>query len=107
MSTTSNVHRLLENATFQRMAARKSRLSLFCTILMLIVYFGYIGIIAWAPQLFSTPVSPGETTTWGIYSGLFVILFSIAITGVYVHKANGEFDRLTREAISEIGEDLS
>lgn len=106
MSNRSNVHRLLHNSTFQRMAVKKSRLSLFCTVLMLIVYFGYIGIIAWAPKLFSTPVSPGVTTTWGIYAGLFVILFSIVITGAYVRKANGEFDRLTRAAIGEIGEDL-
>ncbi len=105
--STIDIHHLLQNTTFQRMAGKKWRLSLFCTLLMLIVYFGYIGIIAWAPRLFSTPVSPGMTTTLGIYTGLFVIIFSIAITGVYVHKANGEFDRLTQAAIAEIKGDVS
>lgn len=38
---------LLENPTFLQMAAKKRRLSTICSLLMLIVYFGYIGIIAW------------------------------------------------------------
>lgn len=97
---------LLENPTFLQMAAKKRRLSTICSLLMLIVYFGYIGIIAWSPQTFARPVHAGAATSWGIYAGLFVIIFSILITGYYVYKANGEFDRLTKAAIAEIGGDV-
>ena len=40
-------------------------------------------------------------TTIGIPIGMAVIVFSIVITGLYVRRANGEFDRLTREIIEE------
>ena len=30
-----------------------------------------------------------------------VILFSMLITGLYVRRANGEFDRMTQEIIEE------
>ena len=40
-------------------------------------------------------------TTIGIPIGMAVIVFSIAITGLYVRRANSEFDALTREIIEE------
>ena len=33
--------------------------------------------------------------TIGMPIGLAVIVFTIVITGIYVHRANGEYDRLT------------
>jgi uncharacterized membrane protein (DUF485 family) len=36
--------------------------------------------------------------TWAVPLGLFVILFTIVVTGIYVRRANNEFDALT-EAI--------
>jgi uncharacterized membrane protein (DUF485 family) len=33
--------------------------------------------------------------------GVGVILFAIIITGIYVHRANTEFDALTEEIIKE------
>ena len=98
--------RILSNPTFQRMARKKATLGWTFTALMLIVYFSYIGYIGISPDTFAQSVSPGSVTTWGIYAGLFVIVFAIAITGIYVYKANGEFDRLTKEAIRET-EDLA
>ena len=102
----TQAERILANPTFQRMARKKATLGWVFTALMLIVYFSYIGYIGISPDTFAASVSPGSVTTWGIYAGLFVIFFAIAVTGIYVYKANGEFDRLTREAIRET-EDLS
>jgi hypothetical protein len=33
--------------------------------------------------------------SWGVPLGLFVILFTVAVTGIYVRRANSEFDALT------------
>jgi uncharacterized membrane protein (DUF485 family) len=38
-------------------------------------------------------------TTIGFPIGVGVILSAIALTGVYVYRANGEFDELTKELI--------
>lgn len=61
---------------------------------MLVVYYGYILLIAFKRDLLATKIGSG-VMTWGIPIGLFVIVFTVVITGIYVKRANGEFDELT------------
>ena len=49
-------------------------------------------------------MSEGGITTWGIYIGLAVIMFAVAITGIYVYVANGRFEETTREVVREVTE---
>ncbi len=94
--------RVLNNPEFQKMARKKSILGWSFSALMFAIYVAFILYIGISPQSFGVPVSPGSVTTWGIYIGLFVILFAIAITGIYVHKANGEFEDMTQRVIREV-----
>jgi hypothetical protein len=41
-------------------------------------------------------------TTIGVPIGMGVIIFTIVITGIYVRRANGEYDRLTREILEDV-----
>ena len=63
---------------------------------MLVVYYGYILLIAFNKELLARRLGTG-VMTWGIPLGLFVIVFTVVITGIYVYKANGEFDDLTAD----------
>jgi uncharacterized membrane protein (DUF485 family) len=63
---------------------------------MLIVYYGYILLIAFNKELLARRLGAG-VMTWGIPIGLFVIVFTVVITGIYVRRANGQFDDLTAE----------
>ena len=45
-------------------------------------------------------VSAGVTTL-GIPLGIGVIVFTVIITGLYVRRANGEFDRMTRDILED------
>lgn len=94
--------RVLNHPKFISMAQKKSRLSWIFSALMFIVYFTFIALIGLKPEAFATPVSDGAFTTWGIYVGLFVIVFAFIITGIYVHKANGEYDRMTQSVVEDI-----
>ena len=40
-------------------------------------------------------------TTVGMPIGVGVILSAVLLTGIYVWRANGEFDRLTREIVED------
>ena len=40
-------------------------------------------------------------TTVGIPLGMGVIVFTIVITGIYVRRANSEFDALTKEILKD------
>ena len=51
-------------------------------------------------ELLATPIGAGVTTL-GIPIGLAVIVFTVIITGIYVRRANTEFDQLNQEIVEE------
>ena len=71
------------------------------TLLMLLVYYGYIGLIAFDKELLARPLGSGVTTL-GIPIGIGVIVFTVLITGFYVRRANSEYDRLTAEILKDV-----
>ena len=87
------------NVRFHELVKQRSRLSWTLAALILIVYYSFILVIAFAPDLLGIPVSQNGTMTWGIVIGLGIILFTFVITGIYVHRANTVFDGLLREVI--------
>ncbi|MNT70407.1 Inner membrane protein YjcH [compost metagenome] len=69
--------------------------------MMMVVYYGYILLVAFGKTLLSTRIGDG-VMTWGIPIGLFVIVFTVVVTGIYVRRANGEFDNLTAQIRKEV-----
>ena len=94
------VERIQRNPKYQQLKGTRSRYGWTLAILMLIVYYGYIALIAFNKEFLAKPMGAGVTTI-GIPIGMAVIVFSIVITGLYVRRANSEFDALTREIIEE------
>jgi uncharacterized membrane protein (DUF485 family) len=99
-STEPVVERIQRNPKYQQLKRTRSRYGWTLAILMLVVYYGYIGLIAFDKEFLAKPMGAGVTTI-GIPIGMAVIVFSIVITGLYVRRANGEFDAMTREIIEE------
>ena len=58
------------------------------TLVLMLVYGGFIGLGAFAPSVLARPVFAGGTTTWAFAYGLFVIALGVALSGVYVLMAN-------------------
>ena len=94
------VTKIVANPKYQRLISTRSRFGWLLTAIMLVVYYGYIGIIAFDKDLFSQRLGDGVMTV-GIPVGFGVIIFTILITGFYVRRANTEFDALTDEIIEE------
>lgn len=67
---------------------------------MMVVYYGYIALIAWNKPFLAQPLGSGVTTV-GVPLGMAVIVFTIVITGIYVRRANTEFDALTAQILKE------
>lgn len=59
-------------------------------------------LIAFAPGWLGTPLHAGTNVTRGIPIGVGLIVMSFVLTGVYVWRANGEFDRLTKAILREV-----
>ncbi|MCF7202227.1 DUF485 domain-containing protein [Pseudomonas oligotrophica] len=97
-----NVYRQINaDPRFQELVAKRGRFAWGLAIIMLASYFAFILVIAFDPQLLGAPLGAGSVTTWGIPAGLGLIFLSFALTGVYVQRANGEFDRITQEILKE------
>ena len=94
------VERIQRNPQYQQLKSTRGRYGWTLTILMLIVYYGYIALIAFDKKFLAQPIGSGVTTL-GIPIGMGVILFTIVITGIYVRRANGEFDALTKQILKD------
>ena len=91
-----------EDPRYHRLVKRRWRYSLLLTFVMLVAYFGYILLIAFDKEFLARRIA-GSATTLGIPIGIGVILLGILLTGLYVRRANHEFDRLTAEILDEAG----
>ena len=94
------VARIEANPKYHELRRKRNAFGWTLTLLMLLVYFGYIALIAFNKPFLAQPIGNGVTTL-GIPIGLGVIVFTIVITGFYVRRANSEFDRLTAEILEE------
>ncbi|MGL4996690.1 MAG: DUF485 domain-containing protein [Deefgea sp.] len=94
------IERIQQNPKFQELVRKKSSLSWLLTLVMLAIYYGFILVIAFSPATLGQSLSGGVTTI-GIPIGILIILSVFVITGIYVRRANTEFDQLTREVVED------
>jgi uncharacterized membrane protein (DUF485 family) len=95
------VARIARTPEFQQLVHERTRFGWILTILMLVVYFGFIGLIAFDKALLAVKV--GGTASLGLFLGVFVILFAFVLTGVYVARANTRFDALSDALKRSVG----
>jgi uncharacterized membrane protein (DUF485 family) len=95
------VQKIKSNQKYQKLVSTRSTYGWVLTWLMMIVYYGFILLIAFDKELLSAKMGAG-VMTWGMPIGLFVIVFTVIITGIYVRRANSEFDDLTAEIRKEV-----
>ncbi len=96
----SIVARIEANPKYHALRRKRNRFGWTLTALMMLVYYGYIALIAFDKPFLAQPIGDGVTTL-GIPIGLGVIVFTVVITGIYVRRANSEYDRLTAEILKE------
>ncbi|MPW23442.1 DUF485 domain-containing protein [Paraburkholderia sp. CNPSo 3157] len=93
--------KIKSSATYRELVRKRSRLGWTLTALVLVVYYGYVLLIAFDRGVLAAKMGPG-VMTWGMPIGLFVILFTVAITGFYVRRANSAYDELTDQIKREV-----
>ena len=94
------VAKIQANPRYQELKRKRNAFGWTLTILMLVVYYGYIGLIAFDKEFLAKPLGTGVTTI-GIPIALFVIVFTVAITLFYIRRANNEYDQLTQQILKD------
>lgn len=77
------------------LAARRWRVALTLTAAMIVIYFGFIALIAYARSVLAILLAPGLTL--GILLGALVIVISWLLTYGYVRWANTHYDNELRD----------
>ncbi|MDD2892734.1 MAG: DUF485 domain-containing protein [Halothiobacillaceae bacterium] len=85
------------DARFVELVDTRNRYNWTMAIIMMVIYFVFILLIAFQPGLLATKIAAGSPISVGILSGFLVILIAVIMTGMYIMRANKEFDRLTAE----------
>lgn len=98
----SQVQRVMNHPDFQNMAKKKTSIGMIFSIITLIVWFGFLLLVGFEPAMFAAPLSSGSMTPVGFYIVIGIMIFVPLITWIYVRKANGEFDTMTRQVIDDI-----
>jgi uncharacterized membrane protein (DUF485 family) len=94
------VDKIQKNPKYLELRAKRSSFGWTLTLLMMVVYYGYIALIAFNKPFLAQPIGAGVTTL-GIPIGMGVIVFTVVITAIYVRRANSEFDALTAEILKD------
>jgi uncharacterized membrane protein (DUF485 family) len=81
--------------SLEALAAARWRVALALTIAMMVVYFGFILLIAFDKPLLGTQVADGLSL--GMLLGALVILSAWVLMWIYVRWANTHYDAAIRE----------
>jgi len=93
--------RILRNPKFQELVRTRTGFAWTLSAIMLAIYLGFIFLIAFGHDLMAAKIGGGVTSV-GIVLGLVVIIAAFLLTGIYVQRANGRFDDLTRDLTKEL-----
>ncbi|MFZ6050088.1 DUF485 domain-containing protein [Pseudomonas sp. CR3202] len=101
--TPQDLDRIRENPDFIQLVRRKQRLTWSLTAAMLVIYYGFVLLVAFAPGVLGQSLNGGVTSV-GMLVGVVIILFSFALTGVYVKHTNSVLDPLNDKVKEECGQ---
>lgn len=69
-----------------------AKLGVLLSLLLMLAYFGFIGLGAFAPVVLAWPLVSGGTVTVAFAYGLFVIGLGVALTSLFVWLTNRRGD---------------
>jgi uncharacterized membrane protein (DUF485 family) len=77
---------------FHALVLKRNILAWTLSLVVIVLYFGFILMIAFAPDFLTQPISDTSVIPVGMLFGVGVIGISVLTTGIYVHQANTIFD---------------
>ena len=97
--STAVYERIRKNPKFDELVTKRSRFAWTLTVVVLGIYFAFIMVVAFKPMLLAAPIWEGgkASIAWPIGAGM-ILLFWL-MTGLYIRRANSEFDDINAEIV--------
>ena len=102
MATNPPIAAISSDPKYKALVQQRDALAWSLTAIVIIVYFGFIMLVAFAGDFLASPIAADSVIPIGIPMGVGVILISIAMTGFYVYRANTTFDQMTQDILRGI-----
>jgi len=93
--------RITSNPAYRELIKQRDTLAFTLSVLVLVLYYGFILMVALAPEILTQPISSGSVIPLGIPLGVGVIVGSILLTGIYVRQANNKFDPMIQTIMQD------
>ncbi len=94
---------ILNDPDFLDLAGQKNTISIILTILELVLYFGFVSLIAYNKPFLAQKLSAEGAVTIGIPIAVGTIVLSWVLTGIYIWWANAKYDVLVEKVKEKIG----
>jgi uncharacterized membrane protein (DUF485 family) len=92
---------ILNDPDFLSLVARRNKIAWILTILELVLYFGFISLVAFNKPFLGMKISGAITI--GIPIAVGTIVLSWLFTGVYIRWANQTYDTLVNNIKEKVG----
>ncbi len=92
---------ILNDPDFLSLVSRRNRIAWILTILELVLYFGFISLVAFNKPFLGMKISGAITI--GIPIAVGTILLSWVFTGIYIKWANQTYDALVNDIKEKVG----
>jgi uncharacterized membrane protein (DUF485 family) len=89
-------NKIASHPKYRELKAKRTAFGWWLTLAMMVVYYGFILLVAFNKPFLSQRLGEGVMTV-GIPLGFGVIVFTVIITAYYVKRANSEFDELSAD----------
>lgn len=94
---------MMNDPEFKKMVAQKNTISWILTVLELVLYFGFISLIAFNKPYLAEKLDEGSAMTIGIPIAVGTILLSWVLTGIYIYWANARYDHMIKKLRARTG----
>jgi uncharacterized membrane protein (DUF485 family) len=100
-SSMKTTEEILNDEDFRSLSSQKNTISVILTILELVLYFGFIALIAFNKPFLASKISGAVSI--GIPIAVGTIFLSWVFTGIYIYWANSKYDVLVKKVKEKIG----
>lgn len=93
--------KIMQDPRYLDLVRRRARLAWTLSVIVCLMFYGFILLIAFAPGFLTAPIAAGSVIPVGLPMGVGVILGSCLLTGIYVYEANSVFDPIFEQIVRE------
>jgi len=86
---------------FSELVRKRNKFALLLSATMLVVFYTFVLFASMNPAGFATSIGDGSKIPVGLIAGWGVQVFAFLLTGVYVRRANTEFDAMNTTIVEE------